>query len=46
MRAILNSQVIVESDDIEIGADYKYLPASAMRLDLLQTAPNTEADLA
>jgi uncharacterized protein (DUF427 family) len=44
MRATLNGQVIAESDDIEIGAGYKYFPASATRLDLLQKAPKTEAD--
>ena len=45
MRATLNGQVIAESDDIEVGAGYKYFPASATRLDLLQKAPKTEADL-
>ena len=34
MRATLNGQVIAESDDIEVGADYKYFPASANRLEL------------
>ena len=28
MRAILNGHIIAESDDIEIGAGYKYFPAS------------------
>ena len=46
MRAILNGHIIAESDDIEIGAGYKYFPASATHLDLLQKAPKTEADLA
>ena len=46
MRATLNGQVIAESYDIEVGAGYKYFPASATRLDLLQKAPKTEADLA
>jgi uncharacterized protein (DUF427 family) len=44
MRATLNGHVIAESDDIEAGAGYKYFPASATRLDLLQKAPKTEAD--
>jgi uncharacterized protein (DUF427 family) len=46
MRAILNSHIIADSDDIEIGVGYKYFPASATRLDILQKAPKTEADLA
>jgi uncharacterized protein (DUF427 family) len=46
MRAILNGHIIAESDDIEIGAGYKYFPASAARLNLLQNAPKTAADLA
>jgi uncharacterized protein (DUF427 family) len=46
MRAILNGHIIAESDDIEIAAGYKYFSASATRLDLLQKAPKTEADLA
>jgi uncharacterized protein (DUF427 family) len=45
MRATLNGQIIAESDDIEIGGGYEYFPASATRLDLLQKAPKTEADL-
>ena len=44
MRATLNGHTIAESDDIAIGAGYKYFPASATRLDLLQKAPKTEAD--
>jgi uncharacterized protein (DUF427 family) len=44
MHATLNGQVIAESDDIETGAGYKYFPASATRLDLMQKAPRTEAD--
>jgi uncharacterized protein (DUF427 family) len=46
MRAILNSHIIADNDDIEIGAGYEYFPASSTRLDLLQKAPKTEADLA
>jgi uncharacterized protein (DUF427 family) len=46
MRATLNGQVIAESDGIEVGAGYKYFPASATRLDLLQKAHKTESDLA
>lgn len=45
MRATLNGQVIAESHDIEIGAGYKYFPASATRLDLLEKAPKTASDL-
>jgi hypothetical protein len=32
MRAILNSHIIAESDDIEIGTGYEYFPASSTRL--------------
>jgi uncharacterized protein (DUF427 family) len=46
MRATLNGQVIAESDDIEDAGGYKYFPASATQLDLLQKVPKTEADLA
>jgi uncharacterized protein (DUF427 family) len=46
MRATLNGPIIAKSDDIEVGAGYRYFPASATRLDLLQKAPKTEADLA
>jgi uncharacterized protein (DUF427 family) len=46
MRAILNSHIIADNDDIEIGAGYEYFLASSTRLDLLQKAPKTEADLA
>jgi uncharacterized protein (DUF427 family) len=46
MRAILNGQVIAESEEIEIGAGYRYFPASATRLDLLEKTPKTETDLA
>jgi uncharacterized protein (DUF427 family) len=46
MRATLNGPIIAKSDDIEVGAGYRYFPASATRLDLLQKAPKSEADLA
>jgi uncharacterized protein (DUF427 family) len=46
MPAILNGHVIAESDDVEIGAGYQYFPASATRLELLEKAPKTGADLA
>ena len=46
MRATLNGQIIADSDDIEVGADYQYFPASATRVDLLQKVPKTAADLA
>jgi hypothetical protein len=36
MRATLNDQVVAESDDVEVGASYKYFPASATRLHLLR----------
>jgi uncharacterized protein (DUF427 family) len=45
MRAMLDGQVIAESDDIEVGAGYMYFPASATRAELLQKAMKTEADL-
>jgi uncharacterized protein (DUF427 family) len=46
MRATLNGHVIAETEEIEIGNGYRYFPASATRLELLQKAPKTESDLA
>jgi uncharacterized protein (DUF427 family) len=46
MRATLNGHVIAESEEIEVGAGYQYFPPSATRMELLQKAPKTEADLA
>ena len=46
MRATLNGHIIAESEEIESGAGYQYFPPSATRMELLQKAPKTEADLA
>jgi hypothetical protein len=36
LRATLNDRLVAEGDDVEVGAGYKYFPASATRLDLLR----------
>jgi uncharacterized protein (DUF427 family) len=45
MQAILNGQVIAESDDIVECAGYRYFPRAAVRMELLEKAPRTEDDL-
>ena len=45
MRAILESHVIAESDDIVECAGYHYFPSSAVRLEWLEKAPKTASDL-
>lgn len=45
MRAIWRGQVIAESDQtVEVGG-YRYFPRQTVRMDLLQPAPKTAADL-
>ena len=39
MKAILNGQVIAESDDIVECAGYRYFPRAAVRMELLEKAP-------
>jgi uncharacterized protein (DUF427 family) len=45
MKAILNGQVIAESDDIVECAGYRYFPRAAVRMELLEQAPRTADDL-
>ncbi|HSE79641.1 MAG TPA: DUF427 domain-containing protein [Alphaproteobacteria bacterium] len=44
MKAILNSRVIAESDDIIERGGYAYFPASAVRLEWLAKAPKSASD--
>ena len=46
MKAILDGQVLAESDDIVETGGYQYFPVSAVRMDLLRKAPKTESDRA
>jgi uncharacterized protein (DUF427 family) len=45
MRAVLESHVIAESDDIVECAGYLYFPSSAVRMEWLEKAPKTASDL-
>ena len=45
MKAILNGQVIAESDDIVETGGYQYFPPAAVRMDVLQKAEKTAKDL-
>ena len=45
MKAILNGQVIAESDDIVETGGYQYFPPAAVRMDILQKAEKTAKDL-
>jgi len=46
MKAVLNGQVIADSDDIIESGGYQYFPRSAVRMELLEKAPKTESDRA
>ena len=46
MKAIVQGQVIAESDDIVEVDGYSYFPLAAVRMDCLQKAPKTGSDLA
>jgi len=46
MKAVLNGQVIADSDDIIESGGYQYFPRSAVRMQLLEKAPKTESDRA
>lgn len=46
MKAVLNNQVIAESDDIVMHDGYRCFPRSAVREDWLAKAPQTESDRA
>jgi uncharacterized protein (DUF427 family) len=45
MKAVLNGQVIAESDDVVECAGYQYFPRAAVRMELLEQAPRTADDL-
>ena len=45
MKAVLDNNVIAESDDIVERGGYQYFPSSAVRMDWLQKAPKTASDL-
>jgi uncharacterized protein (DUF427 family) len=44
MKAILNGNVIAESDDIVEAAGYQYFPPAAVRTEWLERAEKTEKD--
>ena len=46
MKAVLQSNVIADSDDIVECEGYQYFPRSAVRLEWLEKAPKTESDRA
>ena len=45
MKAVLDNDVIAESNDIVERGGYQYFPSSAVRMDWLQKAPKTASDL-
>jgi uncharacterized protein (DUF427 family) len=45
MKAVLNSQVLAEGDDIVTAAGYDYFPPSAVRTEWLEKSPRTPKDL-
>jgi uncharacterized protein (DUF427 family) len=45
VKAILNGNVIAESDDVLSAAGYDYFPPAAVRTDLLEKAAKTPKDL-
>jgi len=44
MKAVLNDNVIAESNDIVENGGYQYFPSSAVRMEWLEKAPKTESD--
>jgi uncharacterized protein (DUF427 family) len=46
MRAILNDNVIAESNDIVQNGGYAYFPADTTRREWLEKAPKTDSDRA
>jgi len=46
MKAVLNHNLIAESDDVVDCDGYQYFPPSAVRLEWLEKAPKTKSDLA
>ena len=45
MRAVLDNEILAESDDIVEAQGYSYFPASTVRLDLMEKSPKTASDL-
>lgn len=45
MKAVLNGQVVAESDDIVEAAGYPYFPRSAVHMEWLEKTPRTADDL-
>jgi len=45
VKAILNGDVIAESDDVITAAGYEYFPPAAVRTELLERAAKTPKDL-
>lgn len=45
MKAIVDGNVIAESDDVVECAGYQYFPRAAVRMAWLETAPRTADDL-
>ena len=46
MKAMLESHVIAESDDIVESGGYQYFPNSSVHMEWLEKAPKTASDLA
>ena len=45
MKAIVDDQVIAESDEIIENSGYQYFPPSAVRMNCLEKTPKTARDL-
>jgi uncharacterized protein (DUF427 family) len=45
VKAVLNGNVIAESDDVIAAAGYEYFPPAAVRTELLEKAAKTPKDL-
>jgi uncharacterized protein (DUF427 family) len=45
MKAVLNSHVIADSDDVVEVHGYQYFPSQAVRTEWLEKAPRTPRDL-
>jgi uncharacterized protein (DUF427 family) len=46
MKALWRGRVIADSDTVREAAGYIYFPRETVRMDLLQTTPQTQKDLA
>lgn len=46
MRAIVDGEVLAQSNDIVACQNYQYFPRASVRMDLLQKAEKTESDRA